>query len=169
VSLFAGAPPQNQGDSSASQTPQSGGAITQQSRQAAVPVQREVLAFLLLLRWRWPHAPGPLLAVLLATAAVTVFGLGRHGVRTVGPIPAGLPVPLLPEVDPRVLRELLLPAFTVLVVGFSDDVLTAGRSPGGGRRSRPTRSCWRSASPTPARACCAGSPSAAARPGRPSR
>jgi hypothetical protein len=52
-------------------------------------------------------------------------GLGRHGVRTVGPIPAGLPVPLLPEVDPRVLRELLLPAFTVLVVGFSDDVLTA--------------------------------------------
>jgi hypothetical protein len=39
--LFAGAPPQNQGDSSASQaqTPQSGGAITQQSRQAAAPVR----------------------------------------------------------------------------------------------------------------------------------
>ena len=95
------------------------------TQPTTVAVAAAVLAFLLLLRWRWPHAPGPLLAVLLATAAVTVFGLGHHGVRTVGPIPAGLPVPLLPEVDPRVLRELLLPAFTVLVVGFSDDVLTA--------------------------------------------
>ena len=43
----------------------------------------------------------------------------------VGPIPAGLPVPRLPDIHPHVLRELLLPAFTVLIVGFSDDVLTA--------------------------------------------
>jgi sulfate permease, SulP family len=92
---------------------------------ATVAVAAAVLVFLLLLRWRWPHAPGPLLAVLLASAAVATFGLSRHGVSVVGPIPAGLPVPRLPDVHPQVLRELLLPAFTVLVVGFSDDVLTA--------------------------------------------
>jgi SulP family sulfate permease len=90
-----------------------------------VALAAAILAFLLLLHWRWPHVPGPLLAVLLATGAVALFGLSRHGVSTVGPIPAGLPVPRLPQVDPQVLRELLLPAFTVLVVGFSDDVLTA--------------------------------------------
>jgi SulP family sulfate permease len=84
-----------------------------------------VLVFLLVLRSRWPQAPGPLLAVLLAAAAVALFGLGRHEVAVVGPIPAGLPVPRLPDVSPSALRELLLPAVTVLIVGFSDDVLTA--------------------------------------------
>jgi sulfate permease, SulP family len=96
-----------------------------QMQPATVALAAAVLAFLLLLRWRWPHAPGPLLAVLLATGAVVLFGLSSHGVAIVGPIPAGLPVPRLPDVSPPVLHELLLPAFTVLVVGFSDDVLTA--------------------------------------------
>jgi sulfate permease, SulP family len=94
-------------------------------RLATVAVAAAVLAFLLLLRWRWPGAPGPLLAVLLATAAVAAFGLSSHGISTVGPVPAALPVPRLPGLHPQVLRELLLPAFTVLIVGFSDDVLTA--------------------------------------------
>ncbi len=94
-------------------------------RPATVAVAAAVLAFLLLLRWRWPGAPGPLLAVLLATAAVAAFGLSSHGISVVGPVPAGLPVPRLPGLNPHVLRGLLLPAFTVLIVGFSDDVLTA--------------------------------------------
>ena len=95
------------------------------AQPATVAVAAAVLAFLLLLRWRWPHAPGPLLAVLLATAAVAVVGPRSHRVSVVGPIPAGLPAPGLPDVHPQVVRELLLPAFTVLVVAFSDDVLTA--------------------------------------------
>ena len=94
-------------------------------RPVTVALAAAVLAFLLVVRWYWPHAPGPLLAVLLATAAVVVFGLSSHGIAIVGPIPAALPVPRLPGVSTHVLRELLLPAFTVLVVGFSDDVLTA--------------------------------------------
>ena len=94
-------------------------------RPATVAVAAAVLAFLFGLRWRWPRAPGPLLAVLLATAAVAVFGLASRGVGVAGPIPAGLPVPALPDVRPDDLHELLLPAFTVLIVGFSDDVLTA--------------------------------------------
>jgi sulfate permease, SulP family len=98
-----------------------------QAQPAILAMAAMVLAFLVLLRWRWPTAPGPLLAVLLATAAVAVFSLSRHGVAVVGPIPAGFPVPHLPVLDPQVLRTLLLPAFTVLVVAFSDDVLT-GRS-----------------------------------------
>jgi sulfate permease, SulP family len=84
-----------------------------------------VLAFLFLLAWRWPWLPGPLLAILLATFVVAAGGLAAHGVSMVGPIPAGLPVPQLPDVHPVDLQELLLPAFSVLVVAFSDDVLTA--------------------------------------------
>ncbi len=96
-----------------------------QIQLATVAVAATVLAFLLVLRWRWPQLPGPLLAVLLATVAVAALRLGSHGVGFVGPIPAGLPVPRLPGLRPHDLRELLLPAFSVLIVGFSDDVLTA--------------------------------------------
>jgi high affinity sulfate transporter 1 len=92
---------------------------------ATVALAAAVLVFLLVLRARWPQAPGPLLAVLGATAAVTAFGLASHGITVVGPIQAALPVPQLPDVHLPVLRELLLPAFTVLIVGFTDDVLTA--------------------------------------------
>src|SRR6201994_3832178 len=68
-------------------------------------------------RRAWPRPS------LLATAAVAALHPG--GVNLVGPVPARLPPIGLPTLDPGVLRELLLPAFTVLVVGFSDDVVTA--------------------------------------------
>jgi high affinity sulfate transporter 1 len=86
-------------------------------------VSLSVLGFLLLLRWRWPRLPGPLLAVLLATVAVAAFRPG--GVGVVGPVPAGLPTVDVPALHPQLLHVLLLPAFTVLIVGFSDDVVTA--------------------------------------------
>jgi high affinity sulfate transporter 1 len=94
-----------------------------QVRPAVLAVSLSVLGFLLLLRWRWPRLPGPLLAALLATAVVAALHPG--GVSVVGPVPARLPAIGLPTLDPGVLRELLLPAFTVLIVGFSDDVVTA--------------------------------------------
>jgi sulfate permease, SulP family len=94
-----------------------------QLRPGVLAVSLSVLAFLLVLRWRWPKLPGPLLAVLLATAAVAV--IHPAGVRLIGPVPARLPAVALPALHPDVLRELLLPAFTVLTVGFSDDVVTA--------------------------------------------
>ena len=94
---------------------------------ATVGVAAAVLAFLALLRWRWPNLPALLIAVLLATSVVAAFGLTSHGVAVVGPIPAGFPVPRLPALYAETLRVLLLPAFTVLIVAFSDDVLT-GRS-----------------------------------------
>ena len=96
-----------------------------QMQPATVAVAAAVLVFLFVLQARWPRAPGPLLAILGATGATAAFGLASHGVTVVGPIPVALPSVGLPDVHPAVLRELLLPAFTVLIVGFSDDVLTA--------------------------------------------
>ncbi|NAS25695.1 sulfate permease [Herbidospora sp. NEAU-GS84] len=84
-----------------------------------------VLGFLFLLDRLLPAFPGPLLAVLLATGAVAVFGLDRAGIEVIGPIPTGLPAPALPE--PSGWSGLVLPAAGVLLVGFSDNVLT-GRS-----------------------------------------
>ena len=84
------------------------------SQPATVALATSVLLFLFVVRWRWPHAPGPLLAMLLATGAVAAFGLTSHGVSVVGPIPGGLPAPQLPDVHWHELGELLLPAVSVL-------------------------------------------------------
>ena len=81
-----------------------------------------VLVFLLAVA-RWlPWAPGPLAAMLLAAGAVVTLGLD---VATVGAIPSGLPAPRLPDVTTADLRDLLLPAIGLAIVGYTDNVLTA--------------------------------------------
>ncbi|MBL7499465.1 sulfate permease [Frankia sp. CNm7] len=81
------------------------------------------LAFLFLLKWRRPGVPGPLVAVVLATAAVAVFDLDAHGIAVVGGVPGGLPRPTPPAMED--LASLVIPALGVLFVGYTDNVLTA--------------------------------------------
>ena len=83
-----------------------------------------VLVFLLLVQHFWPKAPGPLLAVLLATAVVALFDLGADGVAVVGTIPGGLPQLARPDVGWSDLQALFLPALGVMIVGYTDNVLT---------------------------------------------
>ncbi|MBO3751636.1 sulfate permease [Streptosporangiaceae bacterium NEAU-GS5] len=72
---------------------------------------------------RWlPRLPGPLIVVLLATLAVTAFDLEAAGIKVVGDVPAGLPVPALPALGD--LASLWLPALGVLMVGYTDNMLT---------------------------------------------
>ena len=85
-----------------------------------------VLVFLLLVQSRFPRAPAPLLAVLLAMAVVAVGHLDQRGVAVIGAIQAGLPQPRLPPgVSPDQLRSLLTAAVGIALVGYSDNVLTA--------------------------------------------
>ena len=85
-----------------------------------------VLVFLLLVQRRFPRAPGPLLAVLLAMAVVAAAHLEQRGVAVIGAIPAGLPRPTLPPlVSPPQLRYLLTASVGIALVGYSDNVLTA--------------------------------------------
>src|SRR5512143_355864 len=88
------------------------------------------LLFLFAVQWQFPRAPGPLLAVLLATAAVAVFDLEAHGIAVIGEVPAGLPRPSLPPLGD--FSKLLLPAVGVLLVGYTDNVLTARAFAAGG-------------------------------------
>jgi SulP family sulfate permease len=84
-----------------------------------------VLSFLLMIGRFFPKAPAPLLAVLIGTAAVSIFHLDRQGVAVVGEIPAGLPQFSLPSFAPQQLPTLLASALGIAIVGYSDNVLTA--------------------------------------------
>lgn len=90
-----------------------------------VVLSAAVLALLLLLYRIAPRFPGPLVAVLAATAVVWLFSLDDKGIRVVGGIPAGLPVPTLPPVTMTELLALAIPAAGIAVVAFSDNSLTA--------------------------------------------
>ncbi|MEJ8655570.1 SulP family inorganic anion transporter [Streptomyces sp. MS1.AVA.4] len=82
------------------------------------------LAVLLVLPRVWDALPAPLVALVLATAAVSVFDLdGTYGIAVIGGVPTGLPGPALPSAAD--LQHLFLPAAGVLLVGYSDMVLTA--------------------------------------------
>ncbi|MFM7635272.1 MAG: sulfate permease [Cyanobacteriota bacterium] len=100
-----------------------------------------VLGFLLWVPRRFPRAPGPLLAVLLATAAVALCHLDCEGIAVIGMIPAGLPRPALPQLPPQeAWQSLLASALGIALVGFSDNILTARAFAGrGGYRVDPNQ------------------------------
>jgi sulfate permease, SulP family len=84
-----------------------------------------ILAFLFGIQARYPRLPGPLLAVSIAAAVVSAFGLKDHGLSVVGAVPSGLPTPRVPDLSMSDLRDLLLPAIGIAMVAFTDNVLTA--------------------------------------------
>ncbi|NUO44813.1 MAG: sulfate permease [Streptomyces sp.] len=82
------------------------------------------LAFLFTVAWLLPTVPGPLLVVILGTAAVAVFDLDdTHGLKVIGEVPSGLPAFAAPDLAE--LPDLVLPALGVLLVAYTDFILTA--------------------------------------------
>ena len=84
-----------------------------------------VLAVLVVLARMVPRAPGPFIAVALASAAVAVFSQERHGIGVVGTVPAGLPPVGLSSVPLTDLATLAAASGGVALVAFSDSVLNA--------------------------------------------
>ena len=86
-----------------------------------------VLAVLLIFARLIPKLPGPLFAVLLATAAVSMFGLEKYGIKTIGEIPGGLPPFSLAHIEMHAedLNNLAAVAVGITIVGFADTIATA--------------------------------------------
>ena len=69
---------------------------------------------------------GPLVAVLVTTMAVWIFGLNQSaGVSIVADIPAGLPPLAMPAFDLALMQELLPAALLISLVGFLESVSVA--------------------------------------------
>ncbi len=78
------------------------------------------LAVILLLQ-RVPRAPAVLIGVVGATLAAALFDLSeRTGLKVLGPLPQGLPMPALPIIGLDDLRPVLLGGLAVALVSFAD-------------------------------------------------
>ena len=86
----------------------------------ALAIGAGTLALILLLK-RWPRAPGILIAIAAATAAVAAFHLTtRAGVSELGPLPRGLPSLRLPLIHAADIVPTLMGGVAVALVSFAD-------------------------------------------------
>ncbi|MEV6174094.1 sulfate permease [Streptomyces sp. NPDC051954] len=91
---------------------------------ATVVLSAALLAFLFAVSRYIPAVPGPLLAVVLGTVAVVSFDLDdRYGIQVIGDVPSGLPDLAWPDLSE--LPHLVVPALGVLIVAYTDFILTA--------------------------------------------
>ncbi|GGB60930.1 sodium-independent anion transporter [Roseibium aquae] len=68
---------------------------------------------------------GPVAAVAATTLLAALLELGEEGVRLVGDIPSGLPMPQLPPLDSQLWLDLAAPALLISVIGFVESVSVA--------------------------------------------
>lgn len=91
-----------------------------QTQPLALGIGAASLGLMLALRRR-PRVPGMLVALVLATLAVAAFGLGpSSGLAVLGPVPQGLPAPVLPAIGLDDLLPVLGGALAVALVAFAD-------------------------------------------------
>lgn len=83
-----------------------------------------IAVLLLLKRWR-PRFPGAITVVVLGTLLTWALGLADRGVRIVGEVPSGLPLPSVPALDLSRLGALLPTAITIALVGFLESISVA--------------------------------------------
>lgn len=102
-------------------------AVKDQIHNPTLLFSMAVLAVLLIFAKVIPRLPGPLFAVLLATAAVSVFGLEKYGIKTIGEVPGGLPPFSLAHIQMHWedLNNLAAVAIGITIVGFADTIATA--------------------------------------------
>ena len=95
------------------------GVLGGETKLLALGIGGVCLVLILALRAISPKVPGILLAVVLATVAVTVFHLGEK-LRVVGVVPRGVPLPSLPAVHLADVGQMFVAAVGIALVSFAD-------------------------------------------------
>ncbi|MBB1241982.1 sulfate permease [Streptomyces durbertensis] len=90
-----------------------------------IAVSVTALTALVLLRRRLPRLPGALIVVAGVTAASALLSLGDRGVRVLGDVPGGLPVPALPTLSGADVGALLPAAVAIALVSYLEGIAVA--------------------------------------------
>ena len=83
------------------------------------------LAGLLLLSRFAPKVPGPLAAMVIGIAASATFGFAGHGVKMLGAIPPGLPIPAIPSLSASDWQSLITGAAGLALISYASAMVTA--------------------------------------------
>ncbi|TDB62989.1 SulP family inorganic anion transporter [Photorhabdus khanii] len=84
------------------------------------------MLILLTVRLLRPAWPGPLLAMVLTTYVSWQFGLEKYGIQIVGSVSGGgLPVVPMPDFQPGIMRDLVIPSLNLAVISFVSFMMTA--------------------------------------------
>jgi high affinity sulfate transporter 1 len=83
-----------------------------------------VMVFLIICKKISRKIPAPLIASILASAAVYFLGLSSSGVVVLGPVPAGLPAMGIPGVNLSQINELLPGALSLVLISYCSGMLT---------------------------------------------
>ncbi len=92
----------------------------------SVAIAAATVAIILL----WPKVthkiPGSLIAILVTTAAMQIFHIPVDTIGSrFGSIPSSLPMPVMPHLDLAVIKSLIVPAFTIALLGGIESLLSA--------------------------------------------
>lgn len=82
-----------------------------------------LIGLMLALPRLWPTLPAPLVAVAVAIAISGLLGLDRYRVAVVGPLPAGLPQPLLPQL--ALVGAMWPAALGIALMSFTESIAAA--------------------------------------------
>ncbi len=96
-----------------------------QTNRTALITGCAVLAVLLVLPRVTTRVPAVLVAVVGVTVVSAILDLAAHGVKTVGTLPQGVPVPALPWTKWSDIGPLLLGAVGITMVSLTDTIATA--------------------------------------------
>jgi SulP family sulfate permease len=89
----------------------------------SVAVGLGAFVILRLMKSTLPKVPAALIALILMTVIVTVFGLDRKGVSVLGTVPSGLPSLTLPKLPPADYLRLLPGAMAVVAITLCEGLL----------------------------------------------
>lgn len=91
------------------------------SLPASIALVAVVAAVMTFLPRFWPHIPASLVAIVVATAGAVLLGLP---VAAIGELPAGLPAPTVPSIDPDLVMSLVGPAVAVAILAAIESLLS---------------------------------------------
>jgi len=92
---------------------------------ATLAVTLGLFAFIVLMEKLVPKAPTPLLAVAVGIGASAAFGLTAFGIKLIGAVPSGLPLPVMPTLG---LGATLWPAAVGIALMSFTETIAAGRA-----------------------------------------
>lgn len=94
-----------------------------ETNHATLLLAAGTLAILLAMEHLRPHAPAPLVAVILGIAAAAFLGLKELGVALTGHIPAGMPIPAVPDLS--LIPSLWPGALGIALMSFTESIAAA--------------------------------------------